>query len=169
MIDVNGEQVGILSLREALRLAEERGLDLVEVAPMAKPPVCRVMDFGKYKYELSKREREARKKQHVVSIKEVKMRLAIDDNDFEVKAKNAQRFLADGDRVKVTVMFRGREIVHSDLGRRLLERLADMVKDLGTVERAPRIEGKNMVMILAPRQVAAEKGDKGDDKRGGDA
>lgn len=169
MIDVNGEQVGILSLREALRLAEERGLDLVEVAPMAKPPVCRVMDFGKYKYELSKREREARKKQHVVSIKEVKMRLAIDDNDFEVKAKNAQRFLADGDRVKVTVMFRGREIVHSDLGRRLLERLADMVKDLGTVERAPRIEGKNMVMVLAPKQVAAEKGDKGDDKRGGDA
>lgn len=169
MIDVNGEQVGILSLREALRLAEERGLDLVEVAPMAKPPVCRVMDFGKYKYELSKREREARKKQHVVSIKEVKMRLAIDDNDFEVKAKNAQRFLADGDRVKVTVMFRGREIVHSDLGRRLLERLADMVKDLGTVERAPRIEGKNMVMILAPKQVAAEKSDRGDDKRGGDA
>lgn len=136
----------------ALRLAEEKELDLVEVAPQAKPPVCRLMDYGKYKYEQSKREKEAKKKQRIISIKEVKLRLNIEDHDFLVKARSAERFLKDGDKVKATIMFRGREIVHKQLGHILLNRLAEHVKDISTIERQPKLEGKNMVMILAPRQ-----------------
>ncbi len=141
-----------MSAREALRLADERRLDLVEVAPAAKPPVCRIMDYGKYRYEQSKREKEAKKKQKIISIKEVKLRPNIEDHDFEVKARNAVRFLKDGDKVKATIIFRGREIVHTQLGHQLLKRLADYVKDFSTVERMPKLEGKNMIMILAPRQ-----------------
>ncbi len=141
-----------MSAREALRHADERRLDLVEVAPGAKPPVCRIMDYGKYRYEQSKREKEAKKKQKIISIKEVKLRPNIEDHDFEVKARNAVRFLKDGDKVKATIIFRGREIVHTQLGHQLLKRLADYVKDFSTVERMPKLEGKNMIMILAPRQ-----------------
>lgn len=152
MVDGDGTQLGIMSARDALRLAEEKQLDLVEISPTAKPPVCKIMDFGKYKYEQSKRDKEARKKQKIVSVKEVKLRPNIEDHDFEVKAKNATRFLKDGDKVKATIIFRGREIVHTQLGQNLLKRLAEQVKDFSTVERQPKLEGKNMIMILAPKQ-----------------
>jgi len=134
-----------------LRIAEERELDLVEVATQAKPPVCRIMDFGKYKYEMSKRDKEARKKQRIVNIKEVKFRPNIEDHDFQVKRRNAMRFLKDGDKVKVTLMFRGREIVHPQIGQKLLQRLAAELDAFALVERAPKLEGRNMIMILAPR------------------
>ncbi|MDQ0287442.1 translation initiation factor IF-3 [Desulfofundulus luciae] len=151
VVDPSGNQLGIMPVREALRLAEERQLDLVEIAPQAKPPVCRLMDYGKYKYEQSKREKEAKKKQRIVNIKEVKLRPSIEEHDFQVKARNAARFLRDGDKVKATIMFRGREIMHTQLGHQLLLRLAEQVKDLSIIERQPKLEGKNMVMILSPR------------------
>ncbi|MCG0238470.1 MAG: translation initiation factor IF-3 [Firmicutes bacterium] len=157
MISETGEQIGILPLREALRIAADRGLDLVEVAPQARPPVCRLMDYGKYKYEQSKREREARKKQKVIDIKEIKMRPNIEDHDFEVRVRNAERFLRDGDKVKATIMFRGREIVHADLGKAVLDRLYERVKDLCVVERPAKVEGRNMIMILAPKPGLAER------------
>ena len=150
LVDVDGSQLGIMSSRDALRMAMEKDLDLVEVAPNAHPPVCRIMDYGKYKYEQSKRDREARKKQRVVDIKEVKLRLSIEDHDFEVKARSAERFLKEGNKVKAVVMFRGREIVHANLGKKLLERLAEYLRDVCSVERSPKVEGKNMIMILAP-------------------
>ncbi|MBS4025411.1 MAG: translation initiation factor IF-3 [Clostridia bacterium] len=150
LVSNDGEQLGIVSLKEALKIAQESNLDLVEVAPNAKPPVCRVMDFGKHKYEQSKREKEARKKQHIVSVKEVKLRPNIEDHDFETKAKNGRRFLEDGDKVKVTIMFRGREISHSELGRRLCDKMSEELKDVSTIERYPKVEGRNMIMILAP-------------------
>ena len=152
VIDNDGSQLGIMTARDAQRLAEEKHLDLVEVAPAAKPPVCRIMDIGKYKYEQSKREKEARKKQKTVSIKEVKLRPNIENHDFEVKAKNAVRFLKDGDKVKASIIFRGREIVHTQLGQKLLNRLAEDLAEHSTVERHPKLEGKNMIMILAPKQ-----------------
>lgn len=152
LIDGDGSQLGIFSSRDALRLAEEKQLDLVEISPAAKPPVCKMMDFGKYKYEQSKREKEAKKKQKIISVKEVKLRPNIEDHDFEVKAKNAARFLKDGDKVKATIIFRGREIVHTQLGQKLLKRLAESVKDFSLVERQPKLEGKNMIMILSPKQ-----------------
>ena len=152
VIDADGTQLGIMSGREALRLAEEKQQDLVEIAPAAKPPVCKLMDFGKYKYEQSTREKEAKKKQKVISVKEVKLRPNIEDHDFEVKARNASRFLKDGDKVKATIIFRGREIVHTQIGQQLLKRLAEDVKDISTIERQPKLEGKNMIMILAPKQ-----------------
>jgi len=126
-------------------------MDLVEVAPQTKPPVCRIMDYGKFRYEQSKKEKEAKKKQRVITVKEVKLRPNIDDHDFDVKAKNAIRFLKDGDKVKATIMFRGRQIVHPELGRKLLVRLAGEVADLANVERTPKLEGKNMIMILSPK------------------
>ena len=138
--------------REAQRMAEEKQLDLVEVAPAAKPPVCRIMDIGKYKYEQSKREKEARKKQKIVSIKEVKLRPNIEEHDFNVKVKNAIRFLKDGDKVKASIIFRGREIVHTQLGQKLLTRLAENLVEHCNVERQPKLEGKNMIMILSPKQ-----------------
>jgi translation initiation factor IF-3 len=139
-------------LREAFRLATEAQLDLVEVAPLAKPPVCRIMDYGKYKYEQQKREKEAKKKQKIVTLKEVKVRPNIEDHDFEVKLKNAQRFLQDGDKVKATVMFRGRELSHPELGRQVLVRMAGELKDIANIERDAKLEGKNMIMILAAKQ-----------------
>ncbi len=151
MIDDKGEQLGVLSPKEALKIAVERGLDMVEVAPHARPPVCKIMDVGKYKYEQSKREREARKKQHIISVKEVKLRPNIEDHDFNVKTRNAIRFLEAGDKVKVTIMFRGRELSHPELGRELLTRVAAVVKDMATVEKNPKLEGKNMTMILSPK------------------
>lgn len=141
-----------MPLRDALAKAEEMKLDLVEVAPNAKPPVCRIMDFGKYKYEQSKRDKEAKKKQKVINIKEVKLRPNIEDHDFDVKSKNAIRFLQDGDKVKATIMFRGREMSHTELGKVLLDRLAEVIEPYGTVERKPKVEGRNMIMIIAPKQ-----------------
>ena len=134
-----------------MRLAAEQHLDLVEIAPTAKPPVCRIMDFGKYKYEQQKRERETRKKQRIISVKEVKLRPNIEDHDFDVKLKNALRFLEDGDKVKITIMFRGRELSHPELGRVLLDRMAECIRELASIEREPKLEGKNMIMIASPK------------------
>ena len=141
----------IMPLREALHFATEKGLDLVEISPNAKPPVCRVMNYGKYRFEQSKREKEAKKNQRTVQIKEVKFRPNIEDHDFETKVKNAERFLLDGDKVKTTVMFRGREITHPDLGRVLCQRMTERLADIASVERAPKVEGKNMIIIFAPK------------------
>ena len=145
-----GEQLGIVPLKDAMLMSIEKALDLVEIAPTAKPPVCKLMDYGKYKYEQAKRDKEARKKQNIVEIKEVKLRPNIENHDFQTKARNAQRFLNDGDKVKVTIMFRGREITHPEQGRQLCLRLAEQLSDISTVEREPRVEGRNMIMILAP-------------------
>ena len=152
VVSSTNEQLGIMLLRDALRMAGEQQLDLVEVAPTAKPPVCRIMDFGKFKYEQQKRDKEAKKKQKVFTLKEVKLRPNIEDHDYEVKKKNAQRFLEDGDKVKVTIMFRGRELSHPELGRQILVRMAADLKDIANVERDAKLEGKNMIMILAAKQ-----------------
>lgn len=146
-----------MSAREALRVAQEQNLDLVEVAPTARPPVCRIMDYGKHRFEQGKREREARKRQKVINVKEVKLRLNIEEHDFQVKARNAQRFLKDGDKVKVTIMFRGREITHADLGRNLCVKLANQLAEVGNVERPPKVEGRNMIMILTPKPEAKQE------------
>lgn len=151
LVSSTNEQLGILPIKEALRLAFEQQLDLVEVAPTAKPPVCRIMDFGKFKFEQQKRDKEAKKKQKVVTVKEVKVRPNIEDHDFNVKLKNAQRFLEDGDKVKVTIMFRGRELSHPELGKKVLEKMAAQLKEIANVEREPKLEGKNMIMILAAK------------------
>ncbi len=151
MISADGEQLGIMPVREALLLAQERNLDLVEVAPNAQPPVCRIMDYGKYRYEQSKKERDVRKKQKVITVKELRMTPKIDNHDFQIKLRNAERFLRDGDKVKITVRFRGREIVHADLAREKLEDLAQQLQAVSAIERPPRLEGRQMIMILAPR------------------
>ena len=157
MVSVANDQLGIMSLRDALRLAGEQLLDLVEVAPTAKPPVCRIMDFGKFRFEQQKRDKETKKKQKIVTLKEVKLRPNIEDHDYFVKLKNAQRFLADGDKVKVTIMFRGRELSHPELGRQVLTRMAAELKDLVILEREAKLEGKNMIMILAPKVVQPQQ------------
>ncbi len=158
MTDAEGQSLGVMQVKDALNMAMEQHLDLVEIAPKAKPPVCRIMDYGKYRYEKQKREKEARKKQKVISIKEVKLRPNIEQHDFDVKLKNATRFLADGDKVKVTIMFRGREMSHPELGKEILNKFADALKDSVTVERDAKLEGRNMIMILAPK--AQTKGGK---------
>jgi translation initiation factor IF-3 len=149
VIDEEGNQLGVMPTFEALRLAQERGYDLVEVAPTASPPVCRLLDFGQYKYELTKREKEAKRKQRAVSFKEIRIRPKIGDGDFETKVRRAIEFLEEGDRIKVTVQFRGRELTHPHLGRDLLAKFADEVKDHGTLERAPLLEGKQMHITIA--------------------
>jgi translation initiation factor IF-3 len=146
----DGEQLGILSLTEALAAAEERGLDLVEVSPNAAPPVCRIMDYGKYKYQASKRAAEAKKKAARVELKEVKMRPKTEEHDFQFKVKNARRFLEEGNKVKVTVMFRGREVTHPEFGRKLLEKLIEEIKDIGVVESSPAMFGRFMTMVVGP-------------------
>ena len=151
VVSDTNEQLGIMDTHDALRLAEEKGLDLVEVAPAAKPPVCRIMNYGKYRYEQQKRDKEAKKKQKIFQIKEVKLRPNIDDHDFFVKLKNAQRFLADGNKVKVTIMFRGREMSHPELGRDVLERFAKELGDSVTREKPPKLEGRNMTMVVSPK------------------
>lgn len=143
--------VGVVSLREGLDMAREAGLDLVEVSPNADPPVCKILDFGKYKYEIQKKKNEARKKQKVIEIKEIKLRPNIDDNDYNVKMRNMRKFLEEGDKVKVTMRFRGREMAHQDIGLRVLDRVREELDDLGKVEQFPRVEGRQMVMVLAPR------------------
>jgi len=150
VIDPEGNQLGILTPEEALDIAASYNLDLVEVSPHSQPPVCRIMDYGKFKYEQSKRERDARKKQKSVELKELRLRPKIDAHDFEVKTKSARRFLQEGHKVKITVRFRGREIVHQDLAQTKLASLAESLSDLGSVERKPVMEGRQMVMILAP-------------------
>ncbi|HAA08887.1 MAG: translation initiation factor IF-3 [Syntrophomonadaceae bacterium] len=151
LVSEDGEQLGIVPINQALEIATDKGLDLVEVAPSAKPPVCRLMDYGKFKFEQSKREKEARKKQKVISIKEVKLRPNIDEHDFLVKARNARKFLGAGDKVKVTIMFRGREITHPELGEKLSLRMVDELSDISAVEKPPKVEGRNMVTILIPK------------------
>jgi translation initiation factor IF-3 len=146
----DGAQIGVKTIEEARWLAGQLGLDLVEVAPDARPPVCRLMDYGKYKYEQSVRQREARKKQSRTVIKEVKFRPKIDEHDYEVKRRRMVEFLGDGDKVKVTMMFRGREVTHPEIGERILRRLAAEVEDFGFIEQAPRLEGRNMTMQFAP-------------------
>jgi translation initiation factor IF-3 len=143
--------LGIISPKEGIQIATEKGLDLVEVSPAAKPPVCRIMDYGKYMFELSKKERESRKKQKVVNVKEVKFRVGIEEHDFQTKARNAEKFIKNGDKVKVTIMFRGREITHSDLGKVICLKLAKQLEEVANVEKPPKVEGKNMIMILVPK------------------
>ena len=150
LIDDAGQQLGVMAPRDAAKIAAEKNLDLVEIAPNANPPVCRIMDYGKYKYEQSKREKEAKKNQKVISVKEVKLRPNIEDHDFLTKAKNASKFLAAGDKVKVTIMFRGREITHPELGKELCERFAEELTSVAKVEKPAKVEGRNMIMILAP-------------------
>jgi translation initiation factor IF-3 len=135
----------------------EKNLDLVEVAPLAKPPVCRLMDYGKFKFEQNKREKEARKKQKVISVKEVKMRPNIDEHDFQVKAKNARKFLTSGDKVKLTIMFRGRQITHPELGEKLSLKLAEQLSDISTIEKNPKVEGRNMTTIFVPKAESEKK------------
>lgn len=151
LVSDDGEQLGIVPVREALGMAQEKGLDLVEVAPSAQPPVCRLMDYGKYKFEQNKREKEARKKQKIISIKEVKMRPNIEEHDFQVKAKNARKFLSGGDKVKLTIMFRGREITHPELGEKLSLKFVKELTDISSVEKLPKVEGRNMVTFLIPK------------------
>ncbi len=150
LIDEDGTRVGVVPLREALALAEERGLDLVEVAPNAVPPVCRVLDYGKYRYEQTKKEREARKHQKQAELKEVRLKPKTDDHDLDIKAKQARKFLLAGDKVKFTVRFRGREMAHPDIGREMLERIAEDLRDVATVEQRPLMEGRALSLMLAP-------------------
>jgi translation initiation factor IF-3 len=151
LIDENGEQKGVLNVREALDMARERGLDLIEVAPMAQPPVCRIMDYGKYKYDQSKKDKEAHKKQKGGDVKGVWLRPGTDDHDFDFKLKNAIRFLKEGDKVKIVVRFRAREITHPEFARKLLDRMIEASNEVATVEKAPAMEGRTMTLILAPK------------------
>jgi translation initiation factor IF-3 len=150
LIGANGEQLGVKPLPEALATAREEELDLVEVAPNANPPVCRIMNYGRYKYEQEQRRKESRKKATNVVVKEMKFRPKIDEHDYETKMKHVERFLAEGSKVKLTIMFRGREVFHPELGLRILERVADQVSDIAAVEMAPRQDGRNMTMVLNP-------------------
>ena len=158
LVGPNGEQVGIVRIEDALRLAVEADLDLVEVAPMAKPPVCKLMDFGKFKYEAAMKERESRRNQTHTIIKEMKLRPKIDPHDYETKKGHVERFLKAGDKVKITIMFRGREQSRPELGLRLLGKLAEDVEPLGFVEANPKQDGRNMIMVLAPHRRKAESG-----------
>jgi translation initiation factor IF-3 len=157
LIDDEEGQIGIVPVQQALQMARDKGLDLVEVAPNAVPPVCRILDYGKFKYEQSKKEREARKHQHNVVLREIRMKPKIDDHDIDFKTRTVQKLLKEGDKVKVSVMFRGREVTHPQIGRALLDRVYERVKDLGTLEKQPSMEGRFMTMILAPGQPKAAK------------
>jgi translation initiation factor IF-3 len=150
VVDDEGAQLGVLSINDALAAAEERGLDLVEVSPNAEPPVCRIMDYGKYKYQQSKRAAEAKKKTAKVELKEVKMRPKTEEHDFQVKVRNARRFLEEGNKVKVTVMFRGREVTHPEFGRRLLQKITEELKDIAQAESMPSMSGRFMTMVISP-------------------
>jgi len=151
LVGADGEQIGIKSIRDALQLAADANLDLVNVAPTAKPPVCRIMDYGKFRYEQQKKEKEARKNQKIVDIKEVWFRANIEEHDYQVKFRNVVKFLNEGDKVKASVRFRGREITHAAIGQKILERLSKEVAEICNVERAPKLEGRSMIMILAPK------------------
>lgn len=151
VIGTEGELIGVLPLSEALNLADEHGLDLVEVAPNEKPPVCKIMDFGKYKYKLSKKTQQARKKQRIIQLKEVKFTPKTDEHDYQFKIKHVRRFLGDGNKTKITIIFRGRELLHADLGKKMLDRMINDLSDIGAVEQQPKQEGKNLTMVLTPR------------------
>ena len=151
VIGADGSQLGIMTSSDALALAEEKDLDLVKIAPNAVPPVCKIMDYGKYRFEQAKREKEARKNQHVVEIKEIRMSPGIDVGDFNTKLKNAQKFLSDGNRVKVSVRFRGREMAHTDIGRDLLVRFAESVAEVANLDKEPKMEGRSMSIFLSPK------------------
>ena len=151
LIGSQGEQLGIMPSAEALRIADEQGLDLVKISPQATPPVCKLMNYGKFRFEQSKREKEARKNQHVVEIKEIRMSPGIDIGDFNTKLKNAQKFIADGNRVKVSVRFRGREMAHTDIGRDLLTRFAEQCAEVANLDRPAKLEGRMMSIFLSPK------------------
>lgn len=153
LIGSTGEQLGIMSAAQAQRIADEQGLDLVKISPQATPPVCKLMDYGKFRFEQGKREKEAKKNQHVVEIKEIRMSPGIDVGDFNTKLKNAQKFLADGNRVKVSVRFRGREMAHTDIGKDLLVRFAEQCAEVATLDKEPKLEGRSMSIFLSPKTV----------------
>ena len=152
LVGSDGEQLGVVSSAEARRVAEENDLDLVMISPNAKPPVCKIMDYGKYIYEQSKKEKEAKKKQKVVSIKEIRVSLTIEEHDIDIKAKNARKFLLDGDKVKITVRFRGREMELAHIGQKILDNFATKLDDVCLVEKKPKKEGRNMTMVLGPKK-----------------
>ncbi|MGV3740533.1 MAG: translation initiation factor IF-3 [Gammaproteobacteria bacterium] len=155
LIDVDGNQAGIVSTREALRAAEESGCDLVEISPSAKPPVCRIMDYGKFLFEVSKKQAEARKKQKQIQVKELKFRPTTEDGDYQVKLRNLLRFLKHGDKVKITLRFRGREVAHQELGMKILERLQQDTAECAVIEQHPKREGRQLLMVLAPKKKQA--------------
>jgi translation initiation factor IF-3 len=163
LVGSDGTQIGIVSIDDAMKRARDLDLDLVEVAPLAQPPVCRIMDYGKYKYERDVRQKEARKKQSRVEVKEIKMRPKIDRHDYGTKKGHVERFLKAGARVKVTIMFRGREMAHTELGRKLLDRLTEDLQELATVENYPKLDGRNMVMVLAPVKRVVKVSDEEED------
>ncbi len=152
-MDSDGSQLGIMPLKQALDLAEQKNLDLVKIAPQAKPPVCKIIDYGKFRFEQSKREKEQRKNQHVVEIKEVRLSLNIDTHDFETKKNHAVRFIQGGNKVKASIRFRGREMGHPELGQEIMRKFAEAMSDVANVEKAPKLEGRTMLMFLAPKPV----------------
>jgi len=152
LIDADGSMVGVLTAKDAQKLANQKNLDLVKISPNANPPVCKIMDYGKFMFEQAKREKEARKNQKIVSLKEVRLSPSIEEHDFEFKMKNAAKFLKDGDKVKVSVKFRGREMNHTSLGREVLESFAEKLQEVASVDKTPKLEGKSMIMILSPKQ-----------------
>jgi translation initiation factor IF-3 len=151
LVDENGEQVGVVSTADALRRATDAGLDLMEVSPNADPPVCKILDYGRFRYEAQKKKNEARKKQKVIEVKEIKMRPNIDTHDYEVKMRSIHRFIEEGDKVKVTMRFRGREMVHQELGKQVLDRVREEMEEKAKVEQFPKLEGRQMTMVMAPR------------------
>jgi translation initiation factor IF-3 len=151
VVDADGEMVGVISVEEGVELAHDAGLDLVEVSPNADPPVCKVLDYGKYKYEAQKKANEARKKQKTIDVKEIKMRPGIDEHDYQVKMRSVRRFLGEGDKVKMTIRFRGREMAHQELGMKVLDRVRDELEELVKVEQFPKSEGRLMTMVIAPK------------------
>lgn len=157
LIGAGGEQMGIMPAEEALRIADEKGLDLVKISPQANPPVCKLMDYGKYRFEQGKREKEARKNQHMVEIKEIRMSPGIDVNDFNVKLRNAQKFLAEGNRCKVTVRFRGREMAHTNIGQDLLLKFAEECGEIAVMDKSPKLEGRHMSIFLSPKLAKDKK------------
>ena len=152
LVGIENEPIGIVNVREAIRMAEEAEVDLVEIAPQASPPVCRLMDYGKFKYQEQKRQHDARLKQKVIQVKEVKFRPGTDEGDYAVKLRNLRRFLEEGDKAKITLRFRGREMAHQEFGVRLLERVRNDLDDLAVVEQMPRLEGRQMIMMISPRK-----------------
>lgn len=157
VISDEGEQLGIMSAEEALKIAEEKELDLVKISPMAKPPVCKIMDYGKFRFEQAKREKEAKKNQRVMEVKEIRMSPSIGENDLGTKLKSALKFLADGDRVKVSIRFRGREMAHTNIGEQILRDFAEKCSELANLDKQPKLEGRNMSMFLSPKSAAAVK------------
>jgi translation initiation factor IF-3 len=157
LVDENGEQLGVVATRDALKMAEERDVDLVEIAPLAKPPVCKLMDYGKFKYREQKKAHEAKLKQKQIQVKEIKFRPGTDEGDYQIKLRNLIRFLEEGDKTKVTLRFRGREMAHQEFGVRLLERVKADLQPYGVVEQFPKLEGRQMVMVLGPKKAPAKK------------